>query len=131
MSARGDEAIEAVLVSRDLIFTTRILSTARELGFRFAVAGTVAQVASMLPTSSLRAVWIDLGAGELADPDRIREWRRLTPHVPFLAFGSHVETDRLAAAAKAGCQEVLPRSRFVTELPRLLRSYLGSDPPTA
>jgi hypothetical protein len=39
---------------------------------------------------------------------------------PVVGFGSHVEAELLAAARAAGCREVLPRSRFFRELPRLL-----------
>ena len=36
--------------------------------------------------------------------------------IPRLAYGSHVDAERLAAAAAAGATEVMPRSRFVREL---------------
>lgn len=39
---------------------------------------------------------------------------------PIVGFGSHVDADLLAAARAAGCQRVLPRSRFFRELPQLL-----------
>ena len=39
---------------------------------------------------------------------------------PVVGFGSHVESELLTAARAAGCREVLPRSRFFRELPRLL-----------
>ncbi len=38
-----------------------------------------------------------------------------------IGFGSHVDRDLLAAAEAAGCDEVLPRSRFFTQLNKLLR----------
>jgi hypothetical protein len=41
-----------------------------------------------------------------------------------IAFGSHVATARLQTARDAGCDEVLPRSRFSAELPELLRKHL-------
>jgi hypothetical protein len=36
-----------------------------------------------------------------------------------IGFGSHVDTDLLDAARAAGCDEVLPRSRFFARLPEL------------
>jgi DNA-binding NarL/FixJ family response regulator len=39
-----------------------------------------------------------------------------------VAFGSHVERETLDAARAAGCDEVLPRSRFFGSLPELLRT---------
>jgi hypothetical protein len=38
---------------------------------------------------------------------------------PVIAFGSHVDEQLLAAARRAGCAEVLPRSRFFRRLPEL------------
>jgi len=43
--------------------------------------------------------------------------------VPVIAFGSHVDKARLDEARAAGCDEVMPRSRFSSELPALLRRY--------
>ncbi len=37
-----------------------------------------------------------------------------------VGFASHVDTELVAAARAAGCQEVLPRSRFFATLPALL-----------
>ena len=39
-----------------------------------------------------------------------------------VAFGSHVDRATLDAARAAGCEEVLPRSRFFASLPQLLRN---------
>ena len=39
---------------------------------------------------------------------------------PTVGFGSHVDRALLAAAADAGCQQVLPRSAFFSRLPDLL-----------
>jgi hypothetical protein len=43
-----------------------------------------------------------------------------------IAFGAHVQTGLLEAARAAGCDEVLPRSRFSAQLPELLKESLGS-----
>jgi hypothetical protein len=42
-----------------------------------------------------------------------------------IAYGSHVEAATLHAAREAGCDLVLPRSRFVEELPVSLGAWLG------
>jgi DNA-binding NarL/FixJ family response regulator len=39
----------------------------------------------------------------------------------IIAFLSHVQTDLAAEARAAGCDEVMPRSQFTQELPRILR----------
>ena len=40
--------------------------------------------------------------------------------------GSHVDKVRLNQARAAGCDEVLPRSKFSAELPDLLLRYLAA-----
>jgi hypothetical protein len=54
------------------------------------------------------------------------DWIRLissvpaTRRIPILCFGPHVEIDKMQAAKNAGANEVISRSRFVTQLPELL-----------
>jgi predicted metal-dependent hydrolase len=43
-----------------------------------------------------------------------------TRGLPVLCYGSHVDTETLKAAKEAGANEVLARSRFVTNLPELI-----------
>jgi hypothetical protein len=47
-----------------------------------------------------------------------------------VAYGSHVDTERLRAARSAGCDPVLPRSKFVEELPKALPQWLLVAPPS-
>ena len=47
----------------------------------------------------------------------------------MVAYGSHVDAAVLRAAREAGCDPVLPRSKFVEELPRALPEWMraGTD----
>ncbi len=72
------------------------------------------------------AVFVDLAAGDLVSPAALLSYQKEAgPGVPFIAFGSHVDTLALEAARAAGCDPVLPRSKFTAELPELIRKYLG------
>jgi hypothetical protein len=123
--APPDAPPTGILLSRDLIFTSKVTGTARMLGRRVLVAGDVAVAAAMIAQWQPRAVFVDLGAGDLAQPAAVLAFRKLAaPATAFVAFGSHVDTDALAAARGAGCDPVLPRSRFSAELPELIRRYL-------
>jgi CheY-like chemotaxis protein len=113
-----------LLLSRDLIFTSKVTGTARELGQRVVVAGDVTLAAAMIEQWKPRVVFVDLSAGDLVQPAALLAFQKLAgPATPFVAFGSHVETEALAAARAAGCDPVLPRSRFSAELPELIRRY--------
>jgi DNA-binding NarL/FixJ family response regulator len=116
-----------LLLSRDLIFTAKITGTARELNCRVLWADSPAQVSHLFELCRPRVVFVDLSAGELVRPDALMAYKQMAPTTPFVAFGSHVDSASLAGAAAAGCDPVLPRSRFVSTLPELIRSYLGAD----
>lgn len=119
------EGPAGLLLSRDLIFTTKITGTASALGAKVVSAGGVALAKAMLGRWRPEVVFVDLGAGDLVAPSAISEYRALAEGVPFVAFGSHVDVDALDAARAAGCDPVLPRSKFVAELPALIGHYLS------
>src|SRR5947209_12750869 len=103
-----------LLLSRDLIFTAKITGTARALGHRVMVAGDAALASDMIARWRPKVVFVDLSSGDLASPAALVALRKLAPKTPFVAFGSHVDTEALAAASAAGCDPVLPRSRFAS-----------------
>src|SRR4051794_34575493 len=108
-----DAAKTGILLSRDLIFTSKVTGTAHALGHRVLVAGSVAQATTMIEQQKPLVVFVDLSAGDLVQSASLRAFQTLAgPGIPFVAFGSHVDTDSLAAARAAGCDPVLPRSRF-------------------
>ena len=120
------EGPAGLLLSRDLIFTSKVTGTASALGHRVIVAGNVALTSAMLAKWPPVVVFVDLAAGDLVSTDSILKYREIAPPgTPFVAFGSHVDVQALAAAAAAGCDPVMPRSRFTSELPALIRRYFG------
>jgi hypothetical protein len=115
-----------VLVSRDLIFVTKIKATAASLGYAMLVAGTQPEAESMITTYRPPVVMVDLTAGEMAASTALKAYRELASVDTWLiAFGPHIDTDALAAAKTAGFHVVLPRSQFTTKLPELLRQYFS------
>ena len=120
------EGPAGLLLSRDLIFTSKVTGTASALGHRVIVAGNVALASAMLAKWPPKVVFVDLAAGDLVSTDSIVKYLGIAPPgTPFVAFGSHVDVSTLAAAAAAGCDPVMPRSRFTAELPTLIRRYFG------
>jgi DNA-binding NarL/FixJ family response regulator len=119
------EGPTGLLLSRDLIFTSKVTGTARALGKRVLVAGTVELASTMIDQWRPKVVFVDLASGDLVTPVALQAFKaQAGPKSPFVAFGSHVDTSALDAAASAGCDLVLPRSRFTTELPELIRRYI-------
>jgi CheY-like chemotaxis protein len=124
-SASNPDGSVGLLLSRDLIFTSKVTSTARALGYRVVTAGGIDAASAMMEQQRPRAVFVDLAAGDLVSPQALAAYRGILAGVPFIAFGSHVDTAALSAASAAGCDPVLPRSRFTAELPALIERYLA------
>ena len=125
-----------LLLSRDLIFTSKVTGTARMLGRQVPddapATPTAAPRKAMIEQWKPLAVFVDLAAGDSSsEPEALLAYRRRRPrHGACIAFGSHVDTASLAAASAAGCDPVLPRSKFSAELPELIRRFLGGDEPS-
>jgi CheY-like chemotaxis protein len=118
---------EGLLLSDDLIFTSRITGTARGLGLTVRAARSADALVELARQSPPRAVLIDLSNPGLALPELLRRLAEVCPTVPrVVAYGSHVDAATLRAAREAGCDPVLPRSKFVEELPRALPEWLAA-----
>ncbi len=118
-----------LLLCRDLIFISKITGTAKELGCRMVVAGDPASALRAIDSGRPQAVFVDLSAGDLLVGVLALETyqKAALPGTTFLAFGSHVDAQALAAARSAGCDPVMPRSKFSAELPALIKRYLGAE----
>lgn len=111
---------DGIVLSDDLLFTSKITGTAQALGLSMRVARTPDALLSMAEASPPGAVLIDLHHPGL-------DLATLLPalHVPrVIGYGSHVEAAMLHAARVAGCTLVLPRSKFVERLPHDLAEWL-------
>lgn len=113
-----------LLLSDDLIFTSRVTATARDLGLAVKAARTADGIIQLAGKQAPRCVIVDLANPGLVLPDllaRLAETCQPMPRV--VAYGSHVDTDTLRAAREAGCDPVWPRSKFVEELSGALPSW--------
>jgi CheY-like chemotaxis protein len=127
---RIDSGLSGLLVSRDLIFVTKIKETAADLGYVVLVASTQSAAVSMITAHHPSVVLVDLTAGEMATSGALKAYKDLAGAGAWLiAFGPHVDTDALAAANSVGFHVVLPRSVFTVKLSELLQRYFSEPPP--
>jgi AmiR/NasT family two-component response regulator len=109
-------------LTNDLVFPSRVRPVAERLGARFETAmnpdGIAAKLSADPSTESI--VLIDLNSN--ADPAAtIAKLKSLpTPPRAIVAFGPHVHEARLAAARDAGCDLVLTRGQFDSQIESLL-----------
>jgi|SRR5579884_2972575 len=116
----------ALLLCDDLMFASRITGEARAQGLTVKPARSLEQLLALARQEAPSCVLLDLGFPGLDLPDLFHQLAQTCPSPPrVVAYGSHVDTERLRAARSAGCDPVLPRSKFVEELPRSLSQWLG------
>ncbi len=115
----------AVHLSDDLLFTSRVAGTGRDLGVAIATVRTPAALLELVRRQPPACVILDLAHAGLDVPAVIAALAGL-PHRPrVVAYGSHVDTASLKAARAAGCDVVLPRSKFVEDLPAALPDWVA------
>ena len=119
------ESAAVVVFIRDLIFETKIRSTAGTIGIPVRCVRTVTELKNAIRATPL-AVIVDLNASP-DSVDVVLAAVQVPPDLPadqrpwrVTAFVSHVDQSLADAALAAGADEVLPRSRFVQELPNIL-----------
>ena len=115
-----------VLLTSNLLFSSMVTRTAAGLGHEVAVAGDLAEAVELCRVRPSAYVIIDLGMADVEVGSAVARFRAAAGAVPVIAYGSHVDKARLDEARAAGCDEVLPRSKFSAELPALLRRNFDS-----
>jgi len=121
--------LTGVLVSRDLIFITKIKGSAADLGYAMLVASTQSQAESMIASCRPPVILVDLTGGRMAESGALRAYQAVAGADAWLiAFGPHVDVDALAAAKAVGFHVVLPRSIFTAKLPEFLDRYFSQTP---
>ena len=102
-----------LVLVRDLILSSRITATAKELG----VAYRLLRNPALLPGETGRLLIVDLNL-----PDALEQaaaWQK-SKQCDVVGFVSHVDADTINRAREAGLQKVMARSRFVELLPAIL-----------
>lgn len=117
------ENAKGLLFSRDLMFISRITGTAAQLGKQIEVVGQMGDLQTRLGAGTCQGLFLDLSIPDFDLGEIVSLARR--QGVKTVAFGAHVQTERLADAEAAGCDEVHPRSRFSAQLPQILSRCLG------
>jgi hypothetical protein len=132
----------------DLIFASHIEDAAEHLGYRMYWIERLDQIASPEAGPQDRQLGEHLTGPGAALIDQVtalhpaliifdlgnphipwRQWVALlksasaSRRYPLICYGSHVDADTLRAAEHAGADAVLPRSRFMSDLPALIRQY--------
>ncbi|MCA9284232.1 MAG: hypothetical protein KDA22_03390 [Phycisphaerales bacterium] len=107
-----------LLYCSDLIFQTKIASTAGALGGAVRVVRSVDRLREALTSAGAAMVIVDLDAEDAVEA--VEAAASASPQPRVVAFVSHVHAELAQAARAAGANEVLARSAFVARLPSLV-----------
>lgn len=108
----------------DLLWATRIKAMAEDLGLPARPVRNLEMLRDRLGEGPVSALIVDLDLADLG-LDLIRAAASADGQsrpATIVAFGPHVATDLLEAAAQAGADKILARGAFSSNLPELLRS---------
>jgi len=115
-----------LLLCDDLLFSSRISGTAQSFGLQLSVVRSVSQIQALVADSTFACVIVDLALVGTAIDDLGRCIRNCgAESLKLVAYGSHVDVAQLKAARNAGCDVVLPRSKFVEQLSTDLCRWYG------
>jgi len=113
--------MKLVLLSRDLMLTSRIDGVASQKGFTTSHAADQVSAIAGVADDECQLLFVDLqlpGLDIVALVGQVRETR--SSGVRIIACGPHVHEQRLAAARQAGCDLVVSRGQFDREADTIL-----------
>jgi CheY-like chemotaxis protein len=112
-----------VALVTDLIFSTKITSTARQVGVDVRAVKSEGALAAALDALCPSGVLVDMNADGVDALAAIGVCRSHESGPQVIAFLSHVQKELAQQAEAAGAHRVMPRSAFSAELPQLLDSF--------
>jgi DNA-binding NarL/FixJ family response regulator len=121
----SDATPDGLLLSNDLLFTSRIQAAAERHGRSLRRAGSAAEALAAAAREPFRCAILDLDCAGTELGSLIAALKRSAPPAFVVAYGPHVQAALLHAAREAGCDLVLPRSKFVEALPEALPAWFG------
>ena len=122
---------DAIVLIDDLFFQAKLLETAKLTGISLQTVATGEQLLKAAAANPAALVIVDLNArqGSLDAVEQLCK-ENLEPGVELngpgiprrvIGFLSHVQTALAERARAAGCQDVMPRSKFTQNLAAILR----------
>ena len=102
----------------DIFFIAKMRETAKQTGVALETAGTSEALAEAARTPGTSLLIVDLNArGSI---EALEKLRAAGSALPVIAYFSHVQAELGERARAAGCEQVMPRSKFARELPEIL-----------
>lgn len=111
-----------LLFTTDLMFQSRISGTARTLGKECLVDRSIERFSERVAEpSSVNLVLIDLTLRTLELAQLIPQLHQSFTNCKVLAFGPHVDVERLTLAQESGADAVMTRGQFDRDLVAIIQ----------
>lgn len=110
---------QVVALVDDLFFQAKLSGTAKQLGIELRTCATPDALATEISERPPKLVIVDLNSRN-SPLQAIESLRANAPNIPVIGFLSHVQVELAQQALAAGCQEVMPRSKFTKDLATIL-----------
>ncbi len=113
------------LLCDDLMWMSRVMGIAKDIDCKIIPARTLEKLSQAIDINGPKAVLLDLSQSEITqDLGPLVAKLREKGITRLIAYGSHIETELLAAARQAGCDPVWARSKMADQLPAMLKTWL-------
>jgi CheY-like chemotaxis protein len=121
-----DAPVRTVLAGiDDLFFLSKVQSTAKAAGIRLVEAPSAAKLEAALNAETPDLILLDLISAACRPIEFLLKIKTAAGRktIPVVGFLSHVQVELAQEAREAGCDAVLPRSKFSAGLARILRDF--------
>ncbi len=110
-----------LLLTNDLMFQSRVSGSVHTANKTFMVDRSVSKLVERSEDpNSVELVLIDLAFGDVELSAAIPTFKSSFPNARVLAFGPHVDVERLAQAESAGADQVMTRGQFDRDLLKIV-----------
>lgn len=123
--AKINQNTKIIAILDDLIFSSKIREAANPLGIDLEFIKSPNGLSQKIKSEKPSLLIFDLNSKTHNPLQTIKDLKS-SPEledIPILGYLSHVQTELKEEAVKAGCNLVLPRSRFSRELREILMRY--------
>ena len=104
-----------VMLSGDLLFSSRVKMAAQRAGLQFRVAGNLPDD----ETELIRFVVLDLSTRSKLTDQIADQCNERCPDAKLIAYGPHVQVNKLNKARESGITTVMTNGQFDSQLPRI------------
>ena len=119
-------AKSGLLLADDFLFISRVQGHARALGFDVRSVRSVEALLAKASETKPACVLIDVHVAGARIAELVPALKAISPAMTVVAYGSHVAADALRAAREAGCDLVMPNSKFVESLATEMANWMNA-----